>query len=188
MTEPWETPVTDHDLERLRDAIAVSRRSRENGQHPFGAVLTEPSGAVVLESENSVPADGDCTSHAELKLAREAFKAFGATALADFTLYTSAEACAMCSGGIYWSGIGRVVHAMSEAQLGLLTGDHDENPTMSLSSATVLNSGQRLVRVAGPALAEEAAAVHVGFWTKPACASWEGDSRLIDEGRQSGPF
>jgi tRNA(Arg) A34 adenosine deaminase TadA len=160
----FETEVTATDLDRLRDAIAVSRRSRENGQHPFGAVLVDPSGAVVLESENSVPAENDCTAHAELKLARAAFTRFGAAALAEFTLYTSAEACAMCSGAIYWSGIGRVVHAMSEAQLGVLTGDHEENPTMALSSATVLNAGQRTVLVAGPALAEEAAAVHEGFW------------------------
>lgn len=164
MSRPWQTPVTDVDVARLRDAIAVSRRSRENGQHPFGAVLVDPSGAVVLESENSVPADGDCTAHAELKLARAAFAAHGAAALAEFTLYTSAEACAMCSGAIYWSGIGRVVHAMSEERLGRLTGDHEENPTMSLSSATVLNSGQRVVRVAGPAVEDEAAAVHDGFW------------------------
>lgn len=161
---PHQTPVTETDLARLRDAIAVSRRSREHGQHPFGAVLTDPSGTVVLESENSVPADGDCTAHAELKLARAAFQTFGAAALAGFTLYTSAEACAMCSGAIYWSGIGRVVHAMSEARLGELTGDHEENPTMALSSAAVLNAGQRVVLVAGPALADEAAAVHEGFW------------------------
>jgi len=165
MTDSWTTPLTEVDLERLRDAIAVSRRARENGQHPFGAVLADPSGAVVLEAENSVPADGDCTAHAELKLARAAFETYGAPALAGFTLYTSAEACAMCSGGIYWSGIGRVVHAMSEAQLGELTGDHDENPTMSLSSASVLNAGRRVVQVAGPALADEAAAVHEGFWS-----------------------
>lgn len=158
-------PVTAVDLDRLRDAIAVSRRSRDNGQHPFGAVLVDPTGTVVLESENSVPAEGDCTSHAELKLARAAYKTYGATALAAFTLYTSAEACAMCSGGIYWAGIGRVVHAMSEARLGRLTGDHEENPTMSLSSATVLNSGQRVIAVAGPALEDEAAAVHDGFWS-----------------------
>nr|WP_246314248.1 nucleoside deaminase [Kineococcus aurantiacus] len=148
----------------MRDAIAVSRRSRDHGQHPFGAVLTDPSGTVVLEAENSVPADGDCTAHAELKLARAAFRAYGPTALAGFTLYTSAEACAMCSGAIYWSGIGRVVHALSEARLGELTGDHAENPTMALSSAAVLNAGQRVVLVAGPALAGEAAAVHEGFW------------------------
>lgn len=52
---PHQTPVTETDLARLRDAIAVSRRSRDHGQHPFGAVLTDPSGTVVLEAENSVP-------------------------------------------------------------------------------------------------------------------------------------
>ena len=33
------------------------------------------------------------------------------------TLYTSCESCAMCAGGQYWSGIGRLVFAVSGAQL-----------------------------------------------------------------------
>jgi len=32
----------------------------------------------------------------------------------DPTLYTSAEPCCMCAGAVYWTGIGRVVYALSE--------------------------------------------------------------------------
>ncbi|WP_210479563.1 nucleoside deaminase [Naasia sp. SYSU D00948] len=163
MTE--DPAITDHDRKLLRAAIEVSRRARERGNHPFGAVLADPDGRIVLEAENSVTTEVDCTAHAETSLARAAWKEVGGEALSRYSLYTSCEPCAMCSGAIYWSGIGRVVYAMTEAQLAELTGDHAENPTMSLASATVLNSGRRTITVAGPAVADEAKAVHVGFWS-----------------------
>ena len=34
---------------------------------------------------------------------------------AEATLYTSCESCAMCAGGQYWAGIGRLVFALSGA-------------------------------------------------------------------------
>lgn len=163
MTDTRPT-LDENDLARLRDAIAVSKRAVANGNHPFGAVLAGPDGTVVLEAENTVTTDDDCTGHAETNLVRTAWKAFGAEKLGEYTLYTSCEPCAMCSGAIYWSGINRVVYAMTEAQLSELTGDHAENPTMSLSSETVLNSGQRIIAVGGPALSDEAVVAHRGFW------------------------
>ncbi len=156
--------MNEQDLDRLRDAIAVSHRAREHGNHPFGAVLTDSSGAVVLEAENTVTTDRDVTGHAETNLVRLASKQIGAAALGDHTLFTSCEPCAMCSGAIYWSGIGRVVWAMTEAQLAEMTGPHDENPTMHLPAATVLASGQRDIEVAGPALSDDAMDAHRGFW------------------------
>ncbi|NEM92085.1 nucleoside deaminase [Galbitalea soli] len=156
--------ITELDRARLADAIAVSNRARLSGNHPFGAVLVDATGAVVLEAENSVTTENDCTGHAETNLVRLAWRAFGPDALGGYTLYTSCEPCAMCSGAIYWSGIGRVVFAMTEADLASLTGDHQENPTMSLSSALVLNSGTRAVEVRGPALAAQAMQSHADFW------------------------
>lgn len=153
---------SDHAL--LRAAIDASARARARGDHPFGAVLADSRGTVVLEAENTVVTEDDCTGHAETNLVRLAWKRFGGAALADFSLYTSCEPCAMCSGAIYWSGIGRVVYAMSESQLAELTGDDPENPTMALPSAVVLGSGQRDIIVHGPCLADEASAVHAGFW------------------------
>ncbi len=37
------------DAQRLRLAFAVARRSRADGNHPFGAVLVGPDGDVLLE-------------------------------------------------------------------------------------------------------------------------------------------
>lgn len=70
----------------------------------------------------------------------------------------------MCAGAIYWSGIGRVVYALSEVRLLDLTGSHPENPTLSLPCREVFARGQRAIDVVGPLLEDEAAAAHAGFW------------------------
>ena len=71
----------------------------------------------------------------------------------------------MCAGAVYWCGIGRVVYALSEEKLLELTGAHPENPTFSLPCREVLARGQRHIEILGPALEEEAALPHLGFWT-----------------------
>ncbi len=38
----------------LLAAIELARRSRANGNHPFGALLVDADGRVVLEGENTV--------------------------------------------------------------------------------------------------------------------------------------
>ena len=72
------------------------------------------------------------TAHAERLLATWASKTYGADFLAGCTLYSSAEPCAMCSGAIYWAGIGRLVYGQSEKDLKAATGAHEENPTLDL--------------------------------------------------------
>jgi len=148
----------------LRSAIAISGRSREHGNHPFGALLADEDGRVLFEAENSVVTSGDVTGHAEIGLIRSASRTLPSEEFAKATLYSSAEPCAMCAGAIYWAGIGRVVYAMAETDLLALTGSHAENPTLDLGCRIVLASGQRHIEVVGPALADEAMAVHEGFW------------------------
>lgn len=156
--------MDERDRRLLRLAIEVAARARAKGNHPFGAVLASASGEVLMEVENTVVTGSDMTGHAELNLVRAASGRYGEEELAAATLYSSTEPCAMCSGGIYWSGIGRVVYALSEAELGRFTGADAENPTMHLPCRAVLGAGQRAILVEGPADLPEAAAVHEGFW------------------------
>ncbi len=46
--------MTDLDLAHLRAAIALSESAVAHGNHPFGAVLADPAGVLVLEAENTV--------------------------------------------------------------------------------------------------------------------------------------
>lgn len=103
--------MNPNDEKFLRQAIAVAQRARDNGNHPFGAVLVDEKGVVLLEGENTVNTARDATGHAELNLVRAASQGFDTAMLAKCTLYSSTEPCPMCSGGIYWAGIGRVVYA-----------------------------------------------------------------------------
>ncbi len=170
-TMPMQTDdnVLTHprDLQLLRAAIALSQESKQRGRHPFAALVANEHGEIVAQAgNNSMPPEGDPTQHAELAAAAMAARRLTPEELARCTLYSSAEPCCMCSGAVYWTGIGRVVYALSEHSLLALTGDHPENPTFSLPCREVFARGQRPVQVLGPLLEDEAAAPHLGFWTQ----------------------
>ncbi len=156
--------MTDTDLALLRRAIEIAKRARANGNHPFGALLADRDGHVLLEAENTVVTERDCTGHAETNLMRMASRQLAPDVLEQCTMYTSTEPCAMCAGAIYWGNVGRVVFAMSEEDLLRLTGDNPENQTFSLPCREVFARGQRPVTVEGPALEDEARQAHAGFW------------------------
>ena len=98
----------------LRRSLAVARRARSNGNHPFGAILMSGTGEILLEVENGYMPDRDMTGHAERLLATAASRQFDPKFLAGCTLYSSAEPCCMCAGAMYWAGIGRMVYGLSE--------------------------------------------------------------------------
>ena len=150
----------------LARTFEVARRAMANGNHPFGAVLVDRNRKVLCEAENGYMPARDGTAHAERLLATQACRTVSPEVLADATMYSSAEPCAMCAGAIYWAGIGRVVYGLSEHRLRAVTGDHPENPTLDLPCREVFKSGQRPTKVVGPLLEEEAEALHAGVWDK----------------------
>lgn len=156
--------MNDDDLQHLRAAIAVAWRARKHGNHPFGAVLVGADNQILLEAENTVVTERDSTGHAETNLVRLATPRFTAEQLAGYTLYTSTEPCAMCAGAIHWSGIGRVVYALSEVDLYDIVGPSPDH--LLLPCREVFAHSQRPVAISGPAeaLGGEARAVHEGFW------------------------
>lgn len=149
----------------LHVAIEVARQARRNGNHPFGALLVDEQGRLLLEAENTVITEKDCTGHAETNLMRKASRLYSPEFLARCTLYASTEPCAMCSAAIFWGGVGRVVFALSEASLAEFTAANPAISSLSLPSREVLARGNRQVRVEGPALETEARQVQEGFWT-----------------------
>jgi len=158
-------PLTDVQLTTLlRRADAVARRAMGMGRHPFGALLVAPDGETVLAEQGNI----DTVNHAEATLARTAAANYPGAYLAQCTLVTTFEPCAMCAGTLYWANIGRVVYGAEESALLALTGNHAENPTLSLPCREVFARGQKAVEVIGPveAVAEEMTATHRGFWER----------------------
>ncbi len=157
--------MRNEDIDYLRGTIEIAKESREQGNHPFGALLAGPDGEILMRSGNTYASDGG-PGHAEANVAREAARKYPPDFLSRCTLYTAVEPCCMCAGATYWAGIGKVVFGMSEERLGQLTGDNPENLTLDLDCRAVFAAGRRKVIVAGPIkeLEDEIAAVHKGFW------------------------
>jgi len=134
------------------------------GRHPFGAVLVAPDGETVLAEQGNI----NTVNHAESTLARHAADNWPGDYLAHCTLVTTFEPCAMCTGTIYWANIGRIVYGASEAALLSLTGNHEENPTLSLPCREVIARGQKPIEVIGPVteLTDELLEPHRGFWQR----------------------
>ncbi|MFF9780596.1 nucleoside deaminase [Streptomyces sp. NPDC013978] len=163
--------LTDLDRTHLLSAVELAARARKSGNHPFGALLTNSTGNVLLTAENTVLTERDLTGHAETNLVRLASRTLEPTQLSEATMYTSTEPCAMCSGAIYWSGVRRVVYALAATELNVLAGADPAEPLLDLPCRQVFEAGGSTVKVSGPYLYEEAAAVHAGYWGQELSAS-----------------
>jgi tRNA(Arg) A34 adenosine deaminase TadA len=150
--------LTENEKVYMRQAIVLAEEAVTNGDHPFGALLVK-DGVVVLTAVNTIHTQNDITRHAELNLVSQAARQFSSEFLAECTLVTSTEPCAMCAGAIYWSGISRIVFGCSATALGQIAGDD-----FLIPCAEIFARGTRPITVVGPVLEEEGTAVHQQYW------------------------
>lgn len=108
--------ITPADEALLRRAIAIAANAIAVGDAPYGSLLADASGTILIEAHNTVRRDNDISAHPELKLARWAASQLDQETAALTTMYTSCQPCQMCTGGIARSGLGRVVYALSSEQ------------------------------------------------------------------------
>lgn len=155
---PSESSPSEADLQWLRRCLELAAAARDAGDGPFGSVLVDGDGRLVAEARNTVNTDNDITAHPELKLARLAAAELSPRRRAEATVYTSGEHCPMCAVAHAASGVGRLVFALSAAELAAQTGQHGwDLPVRDLFARRHLD-----VEVVGPApeLYEAAVALH----------------------------
>ena len=152
----------------LRAANEVAKKAVESGNTPFGAVLVDEDGNILMEQGNGAGEFHDETAHAERVLASRASQTFSKEKLWKCTLVTTVEPCPMCTGAIYWTNIGKIVYGMSESRLLEMTGSDDKNPTFNMGADKVVAAGQKKIEVIGPfpEVEEEIAELHKNFWNK----------------------
>lgn len=120
-------------------------------KRPFSALLLAPDNQTILLTSNSL----SHVRHAECELARSAADNYDFSYLADCTLVSTWEPCAMCAGTIYWAHIGRLVYLASEKTLqGVIGEGNPENLTLDMPCREVLERGQFRVQVLGPLVEE----------------------------------
>lgn len=150
-------------LQLMRTTIDVARKARENGNHPFGAVLVDDHNTILMTAENTVITKNDCTCHAETNLVRGASKKYTRDFLSNCTLFASTEPCPMCAGAIFWSNIGRLVFGLSQNSLYEIVGENNPE-ALQLSCRDVFAKGNKPIEIVGPVLEDEALIVHRDFW------------------------
>jgi tRNA(Arg) A34 adenosine deaminase TadA len=151
--------LSETDLTHLRRCVELAREGLEDGDEPFGSLLVDATGSVRFEDRNRVK-DGDETRHPEFEAARWSATHLSTEERAAATVYTSGEHCPMCSAAHGWMGLGRIVYAVSAAQLTEWRADWGaaESPVVPLPVNDVVPG----VVVDGPApeLEQEMRALH----------------------------
>jgi tRNA(Arg) A34 adenosine deaminase TadA len=169
---PNKMPPLPHDEACMKAAIDQSQKAVEAGCMPFGAVLADANGKILVEAHNESKVakkrggSGDVTRHAELELVRKLSVTIDSDTRSTCTIYTSTEPCVMCSGAIYWSGVGRVVYGCSSAELEKLSGPGGfDIPIEQLYGMG--RKGMRAIEIVGPLLSDQCLKVHKnsGVWT-----------------------
>jgi tRNA(adenine34) deaminase len=109
--------TTPLDRTMMQRCIALSVRSGEEGEYPYGVVICR-NDEVITESTNRIAHERDVTRHAEVVAISQAQKILGTVSLDDCSIYVSAEPCALCSLLIRESRIGRVIYALHSPHMG----------------------------------------------------------------------
>ncbi|MGN0346074.1 MAG: nucleoside deaminase [Lachnospiraceae bacterium] len=96
----------DYMQEALKEAYEGIRL---NHGGPFGSVVVR-NGKIIGRGHNRVVVNQDPTCHGEMEAIRDACKNTGSFDLSDCEIYTTAEPCPMCLGGILWANIKKVYY------------------------------------------------------------------------------
>jgi tRNA(adenine34) deaminase len=102
----------------MRAALDEARAAMSTGDVPIGAVVVDPSGAVVGCGRNVREAEADPTGHAEVVALREAAGARGGWRLEGCTLVVTLEPCTMCAGAAVLSRVERIVFGAWDPKAG----------------------------------------------------------------------
>lgn len=140
-------------------AIALSRENVERGAGgPFGAVVYDPAtGELISAGVNLVTESGISLAHAEmvaLSLAQSGEGSWDLATRRPLSLVTSCEPCAMCHGGVLWSGVRALVCGARKEDAEAVGFDEGDKPDSWVAGLTA-----RGITVTLDVLREEAAEV-----------------------------
>ncbi|WP_231893418.1 nucleoside deaminase [Rossellomorea aquimaris] len=84
--------------------------------YPVGAVIVDENQNIIATGRNKVHPQQDATAHAEIDAIRNAGNSIFKAKInrEKFTIYTSLEPCPMCTGGILFANIKKVVWILND--------------------------------------------------------------------------
>lgn len=102
----------------MRIALLEAEAAAARGEVPVGAVVADPSGAILARAGNRTLELKDPTAHAEILAIRAAGQILGSERLIDCDLHVTLEPCAMCAGAISFARIRRLYFAAGDEKMG----------------------------------------------------------------------
>ncbi len=121
-------PIDDEQLklatERMENLQEELKTYIAQGSGPFLAAIYDDKGNLIAKAANSVVQAKCSHNHAEMNTIKQAEEKLNTFDLAPYnlTLYTTAEPCLMCVGGILWSGIKTVFYGVTSKRVEEITG------------------------------------------------------------------
>jgi tRNA(adenine34) deaminase len=97
-------------------ALEEAEQALKENTYPLGAVIVDENYNLISKGRNRVHPSKDATAHAEIDAIRNAGQAILNAKIKrdNFTIYTSLEPCPMCTGGILFANIKRVVWLLND--------------------------------------------------------------------------
>lgn len=105
----------------MAEAIAEGRRGGEEGETPVGAVAVIDD-AMVARDHDRIQLAADPTAHAVLLTIQAAARKLDPRRLAEATIFTTREPCAMCVGALLEARVRALVFAVPDAERGAAGG------------------------------------------------------------------
>ena len=101
----------------MAEAIAEARRGAQDGEEAVGAVAVIDD-AMVARDHGRTAVTGDPTAHAVLLTVQAAARKLDRRRLAEATIFTTREPCAMCVGALIESRVRALVYAVPNPERG----------------------------------------------------------------------
>jgi len=129
----------------MKKALQEAEIALQKGEVPVGAVIV-CNNQIIAKGHNQVESLNDATAHAEMLAFTAATNYLGSKYLKDCTLYVTLEPCQMCAGAAFWSQIGRIVYAASDAQRGYQHWHCKVHPKTTVSQGIMAEESEALLQ------------------------------------------
>jgi tRNA(Arg) A34 adenosine deaminase TadA len=96
--------------ELMKVALAEAEIAVREGNAPFGCVVVDASGNVVLREHDRVKELMDPTAHGEINAIRKLCKQLNSLSLQGYAFYTSSEPCPSCMAGMIKAKVSNVFY------------------------------------------------------------------------------
>ena len=116
MTAVQSAPFQDHER-WMGEALRAAREAQTRDEVPIGSCIVA-AGEMIAWAGNRTRTDCDPTAHAEIVALREAATKIGNYRLANVSVYSTIEPCAMCAGALIQARVPLLVYGATDEKAG----------------------------------------------------------------------